>query len=928
MLYFFSFNLVELCLNTFFMKSTLVLFVFVACGLQAQKLIPVKKNGKFGFEKEGIEVIPCMYEYACHFSEKLALVRLNDSWGYIDSLGNMQIPFKFQKAEPFLSGKAYVKENGLIGIIRNDGTYLIQPEYSGINEAEFGLELRNVDKIGFYFSENNEIIPAKYRSINSNGYYSNCQLDDKHWDLYYRGKLIIDSMQAKIEFFGSEDCFKVFKNQKVGVYDLDQGWLIEPIFTRIERQEFANYKIKQQVYHFLYVLSAIEENDLDFMDELEDYYTYFKLAKADGSLISESKMKGLNSYVSEFSEMKGEICLQTNIENQIAVVNSNFDIISLSYSTFKKHADWFITEKDYQTYILNRFLQPIDSFSKVESYFELDYENTAWEEGDVVFKEIVDEPFLLIFTVEGEKTLKAVYSLEEKKRISSWMDESESLQISREFLGGKSFYKFFGSNSGIGYYVQGMRDLVPMDLELCEVFSDFLIIKKFDSDLKQLLYLADQNFVKICSEPEIKLSESIFKYYEEGERERSVFTDISVDFIYTLNKESKYGIVTLNGKFINESFDSINPILDFAQYIRVYKNGKEGVLNLINGHLISPLYDQSLTLQYATDEMEVYATVNGNNFPFYLTDKGQKYFSQEPKFLIFKEKGLYGLKTNNDFDGGENITSVVLPAKYKSMIQDPIGKCFIVSGADKKVGLVNQYDDTLDDFKYDKLKYASISNYMDGSLYYSKVGKRRGVVSQLQGELIPAKYEMIEPFGNDQLQNIFIVSIGKKKGLHGSKGLILPVEFETISKQADFEVSSITYFIGEKMDEKYVKEAYYSDDGYAPSDTVLSQPYDVVLGSYGFVKTGNLYHKYYLRDNQFVEETGDLDVQLSNEVFTLVFKNGKYGATDLVGDALVPFLYESASFMEGRPEVMIGVENGQTYYIYVETNERFTPEQW
>lgn len=46
------------------------------------------------------------------------------------------------------------------------------------------------------------------------------------------------------------------------------------------------------------------------------------------------------------------------------------------------------------------------------------------------------------------------------------------------------------------------------------------------------------------------------------------------------------------------------------------------------------------------------------------------------------------------------------------------------------------------------------------------------------------------------------------------------------------------------------------------------------------------------------------------------------------GDELLPFIYESASFMEGRPEVMIGVENGQTYYIYVETNERFTPEQW
>ncbi len=910
------------------MKSIFVLFLFIAAGLRAQKLLPVHKNGKFGFEKEGKEIIPCQYDYACHFSEELALVKLGEKWGYIDSVGNVQIPFKFQKAEPFLNGKAYIKENNLVGIIYNDGTYLIQPEYEEVKDLIYGYELRNGEKMGFYFSENNEIIPTKYVDIYTDGYYSNCQLNEKHWDLYYRGKLLIDSMESKIQFFKNEDCFKVFKNQKVGVYDLDQGWLVEPKYGRIERQIFVDYKIKSNAFDYLYVLYTIDAYDQEFMNEFEDYYTYFQLAKGDGTLISDAQMKGLNPYVVEFATEKCELCLQTNIDNQLAVVKANFEVKQLNYSTFKKHGDWFIAEKEYKTYILDRFLQPLDSFSKIESYFELDFENTGWEESDVVYKEILDEPFLLIFNLEGDKMQKAVYSLEEKRRISPWMDKSENLQISRDFVGGKPFYKYYGGSSGIGYYIQGMNELVPMDLEVCDVFIDFLIIKKFDSTHKQLLHFDGQDFVNICIEPEIKLSESIYKYFEGEEGERSVFRDISMEFIYTLNNENKYGIVTLNGKYINGNFDSINPIFNFSQYIRVYKDGKQGILNLINGNSIAPIYSNSLTLQYASDQLEVFATVDGNDFPFYLTDKGHKFFSLEPKFLVFKEKGLYGLKTNNDFDGGEMISSIVIPASYRSMIQDPIGKSFIVSGSNKKVGLINQYGDTLVDLKYDQLEPTLISNYIDGSLFYSKIGKKKGVISQYQGELIPAKYEIIEPFGNDQLQNTFIISDGKRKGLHGSKGLILPVEFEFISKQSDFEVTSITYFIGEKEGKKYVKEAYYSDYGFSPSDTILSQPYDVVLGSYGFVKTGDLYHKYYLRDDQFVEETGDLDVQFSNEVFSIVYKDGKYGAIDLFGDELLPFIYESASFMEGRPEIMIGVENGQTYYIYVETNERYTPEQW
>ncbi len=910
------------------MKSTFVLFLFLAVGLQAQDLTIVKKNGKFGFEKNGREIIPCTYDYECNFSEELALVRLNDKWGYIDSAGNVQIPFKFQKAEPFLTGQAFVKENNLVGIIYNDGSYLIKPEYKEIRAVPYGFELRNDDKFGCFFSENNEIIPAKYSEIYSEGYYSNCKVGDQHWDLYFRGKLLIDSMQSKIEFFQGENFFKVFKNGKIGIYEVEKGWIVAPKYGRIDKQKFADYKIGSYNFDFLFVLYTVEEYDSQFMNEYEDYYTYFQLAKSDGSLISEAKMKGLNSYVAEFDEIKCNVCLQTNVDNNLTVVNSNFEVKKLNYKAFKKQGNWFIAESENKAIILDRFLTPIDSFLKVESYFELNYENTDWEVSDVVYKEILDEPFILIIDIKDGATVKAVYDLEEKRRISPWIDYAEVLQISRENLNGKTFYRFYGSASGVGYFIQGMKDIVPMELEKCDLIMDFLITKKFDASEHFLYHLEDGQFIQICHEQEVKLSETIIKYVEGEEDERSIFGNVSLQFIYTLNQDSKFGVVAISGKYINGKFDSINPVIGFSQYIRIYKNGKQGILNLINGNLISPVFDYSLTLQYAMDQTEVYATVDGNDFPYYLTEKGKKFYSLEPKYLIFKEKGLYGLKTNNDFDDGEKIATVQIQPEYKSMKQDPLSKCFIVSGTNKKLGLINQCGDTLIDFKYDKLESALISNYFDGSIFYCQIGKKKGVVSQFQGELVPVNYDQIEPYGNDNLQNTFVVSVGKKKGIHGSKVLILPVEFESISKQTDFESTAITYFIGEKGGKKYVQGAYFTDAGCVPNSTPLSQPYDIVLGSYGFLKTGNLYHKYYLRNNEFMEETGDLDVQFSNELFTVVYKDGKYGAIDLQGNDLVPFIYESASFMEGRSEVMIGIENGQTYYIYVETNERYTPQQW
>jgi hypothetical protein len=90
-------------------------------------------NEKYGFiDKNGNEAIPCQYDYAESFSEGLAAVNTGGSWsdtgvniggrtyyafgggkwGFIDTKGNIAIPFQYNHAKSFKNGEADVILDG------------------------------------------------------------------------------------------------------------------------------------------------------------------------------------------------------------------------------------------------------------------------------------------------------------------------------------------------------------------------------------------------------------------------------------------------------------------------------------------------------------------------------------------------------------------------------------------------------------------------------------------------------------------------------------------------------------------------------------------------------------------------------------------------------------------------------------------------
>ena len=101
------------------------------------------KNGKFGFiNKEGQEVIPCIYNSALNFSEGLAAVLIGNKWGFINLKNEVVIDFQYQKTTlGFKENLCAVVNDNKMGFIDNEGTNTIKFDYEGTSlDYEYQIE--------------------------------------------------------------------------------------------------------------------------------------------------------------------------------------------------------------------------------------------------------------------------------------------------------------------------------------------------------------------------------------------------------------------------------------------------------------------------------------------------------------------------------------------------------------------------------------------------------------------------------------------------------------------------------------------------------------------------------------------------------------------------------------------------------------------
>lgn len=188
-------------------------------------LASVSRHGKYGFiDKNGREVIPCMYDDASYFSDGLACVKLNGKYGFIDRLGREVIPPTYDTAGNFFNGLAPVDHNKIIDkcgrvVFSVKGMY----PFTRVHEFSEGLAHFSIhSKYGFIDNTGREVIPCtfdgahkfaegmacvkrKYASPNSSAYQY------KHGFIDTTGEIVIPCIYEDSGRYFSEGLVSVAK---------------------------------------------------------------------------------------------------------------------------------------------------------------------------------------------------------------------------------------------------------------------------------------------------------------------------------------------------------------------------------------------------------------------------------------------------------------------------------------------------------------------------------------------------------------------------------------------------------------------------------------------------------------------------------------------------------------------------------------------
>lgn len=195
----------------------------------SEGLALVELNEKYGYiDKTGKEVIPLKFEEVCHhdigsFSESLATLEPDHGRaksGFIDKTGKVVIPLKYDEVQPFSDGLAAVKLNDKYGFVDKTGKEIIPLIYEHAYSFSEGLGVvKQNNKYGFIDKRGKEIIPFKFDSAwgFSEG-LTVVELNGKYGFIDKTGKEVIPLQFDSITSF-SEGLAGVKFNEKAGFID-------------------------------------------------------------------------------------------------------------------------------------------------------------------------------------------------------------------------------------------------------------------------------------------------------------------------------------------------------------------------------------------------------------------------------------------------------------------------------------------------------------------------------------------------------------------------------------------------------------------------------------------------------------------------------------------------------------------------------------
>ncbi len=127
------------------------------------------ETGLMGFiDKNGMEVVPCKYNGIYGMLNGYYCAEYNQKYGFLDSKGNVAVPFEYEYAHyNFSGGLAAVKKNGKWGFVDKNGKLVIECQYDRVSDFQNGRALAAKNGEVFFVDKNGSRL---FKVMNLDGY--------------------------------------------------------------------------------------------------------------------------------------------------------------------------------------------------------------------------------------------------------------------------------------------------------------------------------------------------------------------------------------------------------------------------------------------------------------------------------------------------------------------------------------------------------------------------------------------------------------------------------------------------------------------------------------------------------------------------------------------------------------------------------------
>ena len=916
----------------------LLILVFNFCiESYAQELTPFQKEGKFGFKNKKSEVIAPKFDYACYFTNGLALVKLNGLWGYIDSIGNFKIKPQFENAQPFINNTASVYLKGKMGIIQTNGTYSIKPEYTKCIESNNGFYTFLNDKKGFIFRNSKlEIFPLYIELIEASPFIS-AKNPNSTWDIYLEGKLILKDSPTSVNYAQINQATKTVileRNKRFGIYHFEKGWIIQPIYQSIETVPFFYYSTINSMDNYeiyaLYKHKSINNEESDITEGFSFEEDTIQFAKINGEFISKEYYSSYTTVMEEDPDGYGEklYAFQVNKFGTIGFINKDFTINQTKFNSLTPFIDIYVGAIDQKMCIVSADFQIVNTFKSITTYKEKSYIGEFNDLGEEMYIDIdVYEPFLIVTNDKSDQNNEyAIYDLKENRIISPWLKSSPTVSRTINNQNENVIYVYTDGISSAGFYTSGMSIGTALVFEsVYSNTSDFIYAQLKENKGVELYFITNNSIRLIHKEHSIIPSSLIKAFYQNDDLGEGYQTSLfNNDFPYVTNVKGKYGLVSQNGKIIPCQYDSISQNnSDGGRYflVNTHKDGLIGYVNIVTGEIIPPLKKDPLSFEFNSALNLYYAKTGELTDDYYITTQAKKFYTLNTEYYIYKKHGLYGLSGYSDFIL-DNPEIMIIPPIYKKIEQTYIGDRMFAMNKKKLYGLINSFNDTIVPFNYTSYEISILDPEENDMLYQVFHGKKQGLMSVQRGELIPPIYDKIDyifDYGF-KVEGYLVQAYGKKGYYHPAGKVIVPCEFEII----ECLNHSSDYFktmLGKKKGKWYTWN-YAQWEQNMNDSTVLSIGYDFIVGSLGYVIKGSDYDAYDLYTNEMSYSELNEPIEYSNDLYSIFCINGKCGVKNFEGKTLIEPLYDMIQFQSENIDFIHASENGIVYQIDIINNIR------